>query len=75
LWVIDGAVVMQRAPTIGVETENASAAVGQVNGRVGGSEMAAFTTNGEEELWRGVERVAPELDLNDGWAGGSWRSV
>jgi hypothetical protein len=68
LRIIDGAVVVQLAPTIGLETENAGGADNQVDGRTGGSEMAAFATDGEEQLWRGVERIVDELDLNDGWA-------
>ena len=39
------------------------------HGRLGGSQLAALATNGEAELWCGVERVFEELDLNGSGAG------
>jgi hypothetical protein len=67
--VVDGTVVVDLAPVVIEEAENARGAEGQVECGGSGFEAAAFTADGVENLSRDVQRIMVEFNSNASGAG------
>jgi hypothetical protein len=67
--VVDGAVVMDLAPAVIEQAEDARGAEGEIEDGGGAFETAPFAADGVENFPRDMKRIIVKLDGGAGWAG------